>query len=169
MFILSIYNKQNVKNYSLCILTLPLDMPCGLIGAGGSDVLSVPSGEIDSGDTTTSTTTDSLTKTSSATASDVGVGSGVDVGAVVGVGVDVGVGSGVDVGAVVGVGVDVGVGSGVDVGAVVGVDVDVGYGSVTIFGCCLFFDFSPVPINVLNAKIKHIANGSNTAIMVQIK
>jgi len=141
MFILSIYNKQNVKNYSLCILTLPLDMPCGLIGAGGSDVLSVPSGEIDSGDTTTSTTTDSLTKTSSATASDVGVGSGVDVG----------------------------VGSGVDVGAVVGVDVDVGSGSVTIFGCCLFFDFSPVPINVLNAKIKHIANGSNTAIMVQIK
>ena len=151
MFILSIYNKQNVKNYSLCILTLPLDMPCGLIGAGGSDVLSVPSGEIDSGDTTTSTTTDSLTKTSSATASGVGVGSGVDVGAVVGVGVDVGVGSGVDV------------------GAVVGVDVDVGSGSVTIFGCCLFFNFSPVPINVLNAKIKHIANGSNTAIMVQIK
>jgi hypothetical protein len=143
MFILSIHNKQNVKNYSLCILTLPLDMPCGLIGAGGSNVLSVPSGEIDSGDTTTSTTTDSLTKTSSATASDVGVGSGVDVGAVVGVGVDVGVGSGVDVG--------------------------VGSGSVTIFGCCLFFDFSPVPINVLNAKIKHIANGSNTAIMVQIK
>lgn len=118
MFILSIYNKQNVKNYRGD--TFPLFIPCGAVGALGGNVLSVPSGEIDSGDTTrSSTTTDSLTKTSSATASDVGVGSGVDVG------------------------VDVGVGSGVDVGAVVGVGVDVGVGSVTIFGCSLFLIFHP--------------------------
>ena len=125
---------------------LPLVIPCGTLGGGGT-------GEIKSPFTSTG-----VNETGSDVGSDVAVGVKVGSGVSVGTGVEVGSGVGVEVGFKVSIRAGVKVGRGVGVGVGSGVS-----------DCFNASGFLFPPISILKTRIKHIANGSNTIMINHIK